>query len=337
MRVRLIGKANGVGLSRDIGLLGTALRACGCQVEELPCDRRERKRRRSVITRLMARMRRSRPGAGQSRCDVNVMLEHVWPQFLHEAPVNILVPNPEWFDHRDAAMLARFDRIWAKTAVTDEIFTARGCRTVRIGFDSEDRLDAAIERRPVFLHLAGRSELKGTTRLLEQWQRHPEWPQLTVIQDSAAVTTTHQVTARNVVLETRFLDDAQLRTLQNAHRFHLCLSEAEGWGHYIAEAMSVGAVTLTCDAAPMNELITPQRGLLLTAAQAGMHNLSRVALFDASALEAAVAQTRSLPVEELDTLGTAAREWFLANKREFPERVRGAVADIDRELRRVRS
>jgi hypothetical protein len=336
MRVRIIGKANGVGLSRDISLLGSALRASGCEVEELPCDRRERKRRRSMWTQWRARLSRSRPDARHSLCDVNVMLEHVWPQFLQQAPVNVLVPNPEWFDRRDAALLHRFDRIWAKTHVTDEIFTARGCRTVRIGFDSDDRLAADIERQPLFLHLAGRSELKGTTRLLEQWQHHPEWPQLTIVQDAAAVTTTHQVSAGNVVLETQFLDDAQLRTLQNSHRFHLCLSEAEGWGHYIAEAMSVGAVTLTCDAAPMNELVGAERGILLATRQAGMHNLSRVALFEPAALEAAISQTQAMPADRLDALGGAARQWFVDNKRDFPARVQRAVADLEGELRRLR-
>ena len=337
MRVRIIGKANGVGLSRDISLLGSALRASGCEVEELPCDRRERKRRRSVLRQWMARLPRSRPDASHAPFDVNVMLEHVWPQFLHQAPLNVLVPNPEWFDRRDAALLRRFDRIWAKTAATDEIFSAQGCRTVRIGFDSEDRLSADIERQPLFLHLAGRSELKGTARLLQQWQRHPEWPRLTVVQDAAAVTTTHQVSASNVVLETQFLDDAQLRTLQNSHRFHLCLSEAEGWGHYIAEAMSVGAITLTCDAAPMNELVSAERGLLLATRQAGMHNLSRVALFETAALEAAISQTQGMPADRLDALGGAARQWFLDNKRDFPGRVQLAVADIEGELRRPRT
>jgi hypothetical protein len=335
MRVRLIGKANGVGLSRDIELLGAALRASGCEVQELPCDRRERKRRRSPITRMMARMRRSRPDARSAKCDLNVMLEHVWPQFLHEAPLNVLVPNPEWFDRRDASALGRFDRVWAKTAVTDEIFAARGCRTVHIGFDSEDRLSPGVERLPRFLHLAGRSELKGTSRLLEQWQHHPEWPPLTVIQDAAAVTTQHRVAASNIVLESQFLDDAALRTLQNEHRFHLCLSEAEGWGHYIAEAMSVGAVTITCDAAPMNELVSAQRGVLLASRAAGMHNLARVALFEPVALEAAVAQLQGAPLERLDAIGDAARRWFLENKRDFPQRVRHAIADIDGELRRV--
>jgi hypothetical protein len=337
MRVRLIGKANGVGLSRDINLLAAALRACGCEVQELPCDRRERRRRRSAITRLSARLRRSRPGAGRADCDANIMLEHVWPQFLHQAPLNVLVPNPEWFDRRDAAFLERFDRVWAKTAVTERIFSTRGCRTVCIGFDSEDRMTAGVERQPRFLHLAGRSELKGTARLLEQWQQHPEWPALTVIQDAAAVTSAHRVTASNVVLEARFLDDAVLRTLQNSHRFHLCLSEAEGWGHYIAEAMSVAAVTLTCDAAPMNELVTAERGVLLAARREGMHNLARVALFEPTALEAAVAAMSTIPTARLEALGNAARQWFLDNKRDFPARVQRAVSDLDSELERVQA
>ncbi|HWW21494.1 MAG TPA: hypothetical protein VNZ06_11855 [Steroidobacteraceae bacterium] len=337
MRVRLIGKANGVGLSRDISLLGAALRDSGCQVEELPCNRRERKRRRSIFTQWKARIARARPHASRARCEVNIMLEHAWPQFLHEAALNVLVPNPEWFDRRDAALLARFDRIWAKTTATERIFAAQGCRVVQIGFDSEDRMTAGVQRQPRFLHLAGRSELKGTTRLLEQWHRHPEWPALTVIQDEAAVTTAHRVTAGNVLLQTSFLDDAQLRTLQNSHRFHLCLSEAEGWGHYIAEALSVGAVTLTCDAAPMNELVTAERGLLLAAPLAGMHNLSRVALFEPAALAAAVTQSQTMPAEHLNALGQAARQWFLDNKRDFPARVRRAMGDLETELRRVRA
>jgi hypothetical protein len=337
MKVRIIGKANGVGLSRDINLLATALRSCGCEVRELACGRRERKRRRSAWTRLLARVSRDRPSATRAEWDVNIMLEHVWPQFLQQAPLNVLVPNPEWFDRRDATFIHRFDRIWAKTAVADQIFTERGCPTMRIGFDSEDRLAAEVVRQPRFLHLAGRSELKGTARLLREWQQHPEWPTLTVIQDAAAVTTPHQVNAANITLETRFLDDAQLRELQNSHRFHLCLSEAEGWGHYIAEALSVGAVTITCDAAPMNELVTVDRGILLHARDGGAHNLSRVALFKSSALQTAVARIQNFQADELIAMSLSARRWFVENKREFPARIQRAVTDLEQELQRVRT
>lgn len=328
MQLRLIGKANGVGLSRDLDLLGAALRASGCEVLQQGCDRRERRRRRSLLTQMSARIGRFGIGTTRPTYDVNIMLEHIWPQFLHQARVNVLVPNPEWFDRRDARLLPMIDRIWAKTDISQEIFTARGCRTIRIGFDSEDRLETAVARLPKFLHLAGRSELKGTRRLVELWQRHPEWPQLTVIQDASAVKQTTHVTAANIVYQRDYLDDAALRVLQNSHRFHLCLSEAEGWGHYIAEALSVGAITFTCDAAPMNELVSDQRGVLVAAQALGPHNLSQAVQFDQAALEAAVGRSLGLAMPQLLAIGAQARDWFVQNKRDFPARVQHAVAQL---------
>lgn len=335
MRIRLIGKANGVGLSRDFELLGAALTVSGCEVSEQPCDRRERRRRRSLLTQVSSRVRRLRIRAPRVSFDVNVMLEHVWPQFLHQARYNILVPNPEWFDRRDSALLRMIDRVWAKTVLSQELFAARGCVTASIGFDSEDRLQPDVSRVPMFLHLAGRSALKGTARLLPVWQRHPEWPRLTVVQDEAAVKAMQRPAAANIVYESGYLDDAALRALQNSHRFHLCLSEAEGWGHYIVEALSVRAITLATDARPMNELVTAERGLLIAAHDSGPHNLARSTLFDETALEAAVARAVTYSEPQLAAIGAAARDWFLANKRDFPLRIHRALADVESDLRRT--
>jgi glycosyltransferase involved in cell wall biosynthesis len=328
MKVRLIGKANGVGLSRDFELLAAALRDSGCEVTLYGCERRDRKRRRGFFTRLAARARGMRGGASSARYDVNLMLEHVWPQFLHEATRNVLVPNPEWFDRRDVAFLGAAQRVWAKTALAERLFTARGCRAVRIGFDSADRHDPAVVRESKFLHLAGRSPLKGTARLHALWQRHPEWPLLTIVQDAEAVANPMGASESNIRIESHFMSDEALRTLQNSHRFHLCTSEAEGWGHYIAEAMSVGAVTLTCDAPPMNELITPKRGVLLAVHTGERHNLATLSLFDEAALEAAVAGVLAMSEAASETIGAAARAWFLDNKQGFFGRVRHALEEL---------
>ena len=331
LQVRLIGKANGVGLSRDIELLASALRACGCEVTLHGCERRDRKRRRNVLTRLAARARawrRAHGSARQTRYDINLMLEHVWPQFLHEAGCNVLVPNPEWFDRRDLAFLGAAQRVWAKTAMAETVFAARGCHAVRIGFDSEDRYDAAIAREPCFLHLAGRSPLKGTARLCALWRRHPEWPALTVVQDAEALDS-GVIEAPNLKMRRGFIDDAALRTLQNAHRFHLCTSEAEGWGHYIAEAMSVGAVAFTCDAAPMNELVTRERGILIDARPGARHNLATLSCFDERALEASIARVLGMTGRQWDEIGEAARRWFLGNKQGFVGRIQRALTELD--------
>jgi glycosyltransferase involved in cell wall biosynthesis len=330
LKLRLIGKSNGVGLSRDLELLGAALSASGCEVTQHPCERRDRKRRRSLLTRLAMRAGRWRGAAPPPLFDVNVMLEHIWPQFVQQARCNVLVPNPEWTDRRDMAMLGVADRVWAKTAMAEQLFAARGSRVLRIGFDSEDRCERAVLRRRQFLHLAGRSPLKGTQRLLALWQRHPEWPQLTLLQDTPGDNDSRRCTASNIVHQHGFVSDQELRTLQNAHRFHLCLSEAEGWGHYIVEAMSVGAVTFTSDAPPMNELVGAERGVLVRASMAEQHNLVRIARFEEAALEVAIARVLLLSTAQLDAIGDAARDWFLANKRGFATRVQGAVDDLAR-------
>lgn len=319
LKVRLVGKANGVGLSRDFDLLAQALRDGGCEVSQYGCEKPDRKRRRSVLTRLAARLRPRR-----AVFDANIMLEHVWPQFLHQARRNILVPNPEWFDRRDVAFLSAVDCVWTKTALAERLFDERGRRTLYIGFDSEDRYLPAVTRLPQFLHLAGRSPLKGTQRLLALWRRHPEWPRLTVIQDVPEAVSG----AANLVFMRGYLSDDALKALQNAHRFHICTSEAEGWGHYIAEALSVGAVTLTCDAAPMNELVTPERGILITAPAAAKHNLVRIARFDEAALEQCVARALALDEGELAHIATRARAWFLDNKAAFTPRVAAAASQL---------
>jgi glycosyltransferase involved in cell wall biosynthesis len=328
MKVRLIGKANGVGLSRDFELLAAALRAGGCEVTLHGCERRDRKRRRSFFTRLAARARGLRGGGLNAPFDVNLMLEHMWPQFLHEATRNVLVPNPEWFDRRDVAFLGAAQRVWAKTALAERLFAARGCRAVRIGFDSTDRLDPAVTREQKFLHLAGRSPLKGTARLHALWRRHPEWPLLTIVQDADAAAGPTPASEANIRFESRFLSDETLRMLQNSHRFHVCTSEAEGWGHYIVEAMSVGAVTLTCDAPPMNELIEPRRGVLLASHPGERQNLVTLSLFDEAAFEAAVSRVLAMSRAQCETVGAAARAWFLGNKQGFFGRVQQALEEL---------
>ncbi|HEX2789535.1 MAG TPA: glycosyltransferase [Steroidobacteraceae bacterium] len=330
LKLRLIGKSNGVGLSRDLELLAGALAACGCEVTQQVCERRDRKRRRSLLTRLAMRIGRWRSAGPRPPFDANIMLEHIWPQFVQQARCNVLVPNPEWFDRRDLAMLGIADRVWAKTAYSEQLFAARGCQVLRIGFDSDDRYQPQVLRQPQFLHLAGRSPLKGTRRLLALWQRHPQWPRLTLVQDTPEGTAAGKPVAANIIHAHGFLSDQELRTLQNAHRFHLCLSEAEGWGHYIAEAMSVGALTFTCDAPPMNELVGAERGMLVGARLGEQHNLARIARFDEAALEAAIERSLALSAAQLDAIGAAARHWFLANKHGFVARVQAAVADIGR-------
>ena len=150
---------------------------------------------------------------------------------------------------------------------------------------------------------------------------------------SASLSTSFSLTntagaAANIAHHSAFLGDETLCELQNGHWFHLCTSEAEGWGHYIAEAMSVGAVTFTCDAPPMNELVSADRGVLVPAPAGERHNLATLCHFDPAALEAAITRVLAMAPTQWEGIGAAARAWFLQNKHGFTARVRGALSEL---------
>jgi glycosyltransferase involved in cell wall biosynthesis len=330
MRVRVVGKSNGVGLSRDLNLLSDGLRGCGCSVEVLAVTAATSHRRRSPLAQgqaLLRRWWRRRHDKAAYTFDVNIMMEHIWPDSLAAAPVNVIVPNPEWFDRHDRRLLKWVEQVWAKTGNTKQIFARLGKQGDLIGFDSEDRLDVAVPRNREFFHLAGKSAMKGTQRLLQIWRQHPHWPRLTVVQhlregeqaDGGA----------NIQVISGFLDDGELQRLQNACVFHLCTSETEGWGHYLVEAMSVGAVTITLDAPPMNELVTPERGCLLSCSASRRQKLAQCYEFEAMSLGDTVARAMAMSASEVESIGAAARQWFVDNKAGFGARIKQALERLD--------
>lgn len=313
-KLRVITRDNGAGLSRDLAIVADVLRA-GHQVAAVGLGRhRWRNHVYQWWTRAACRVR--------GRFDVQVSLERIYAPTLGCAARNLLIPNPEWFAPDWVALLPRFERVLCKTRHAETLFAQLGCATLYTGFTCADRFDPAVPRVPAFFHLAGRSTAKGTEVLLDTWARHPEWPPLTVVQRhrharAAAV-------ASNIVLHPGYLDDAVLRNLQNAHRFHICPSEAEGYGHSIAEAMSVGAVVLTTDAAPMNELVDADCGVLLACTPGAPMGLTQRHRVEAAAIEAGVARVLQLSEGQCSALGQAARARFLERDAAFRERL-GAV------------
>lgn len=325
---------NGVGNSRDIRLLADALRRIGCQVEITRVTAQARRRRRIGLVRAFWRWRRKRQleriaGSVAPQFDVTVMMEHVWPEQLLRARHNVIVPNPEFFDRHDRSLLDVFDVVWAKTGATRAIFAALGAPCQLVGFDSEDRLDAHVPRERAFFHLAGKSRMKGTSRLLAVWAKHPEWPVLTVVRNDP---TGIVPPAHNIRCLAGYLDDGELRRLQNCHRFHVCTSETEGWGHYLVEAESVGAVIVATDAPPMNELVTAERGVLVRARPTGTQHLAGLWAFDEADFERAVDALLRTDAP-LDRLGHAARAWFESNRGGFDSRLRAALEALMPALR----
>lgn len=324
--VHLIGHDNGVGLSRNLRELASALEASGYRVHFTNTRRRggipglvQRARGHWHLLDLSHRRHRGLPPP----YDLVLMEEHIAPEYLEDARFRVVLPHPEWFLPRDLEALGRIDLVLAKTRETARIFMSQDCRTAWIGFASDDRLEPPVVRERAFFHLAGSSRTKGTERLLALWRRHPEWPRLTVLQHPREAHPGAQVA--NIEHRVEYLDEAELKRLQNAHRFHICPSETEGYGHYLVEAMSVRAVVITVDAPPMNEMISPERGIAVPWSRTGTQHLATTYHFDDAAMERAIDAAIGMDDARCEVLGTAARAWFEAERAAFPGRLDGAL------------
>lgn len=329
MGICVIAANNGAGLSRDLRLIAQTLSAAGYEVTIRALGRGKlRKWGRPWLVRAGNLGRRLRGLPRPYR--INLMLEHIRPEYLDQADCNVLIPNPEYLSDKDLELLPKIQRVLAKTRHAEAIFRDLGCRTDFTGFTSEDRLQPEVTRRRAFFHLAGRSGAKGTKAILEAWRAHPEWPPLTVVQSAHRAQV--GAPAANIVHVSGYLDDDELRQLQNAHRFHLCPSETEGFGHYLVEALSIGAVTLTTDGEPMNELVTAQHGLLIPVARVARRGAARTWLVQAQEIEWAVQQALALEEADCDALGARARRFFWKSDQSFRTRLVATVHGLEQDL-----
>lgn len=322
-RVNLIARDNGFGLSRNLSLLHDALAGAGCEVTISGIRRGTLRKALHPLKLHAGTLARRLTGNAVQRWDVNLMLERVRPEYLATARRNVLMPHAEWFDQRDRAWLPRLDRVFALTHHAIPIFEQLGMKVDYTGFTSEDRLDRSVPRERAFFHLAGRSANKGTETLLALWRRHPEWPTLTVLQSPRSARPGPP--APNIAHRVEYIPDAELKRIQNVHRFHLCPSETEGFGHYLVEAMGVGAAVVTLDAPPMNEMVTPERGALVPFSRTGTQSLATTYLYDGTAMEKAIERLLAMSDTALARTGEAARAWFEDNDRAFRTRIAKAI------------
>jgi hypothetical protein len=283
VKVRLLTWFNGSGLSRDARVVGDLLRGRGHTVVE-----------RNFFDPPQA-----------DRADLNLFLERAGPLHFPTARRNALVPNPEW--HSDELAGVKWDLVLCKTRCAQAAFAALGQRTCYTGFSSEDSYDPSLAKDySRWLHVAGTSGQKGTGTILDTWARHPEYPHLTV------ATYAHRLKRplANLTVRNRRIPDEELRRLRNVCGVHLCPSETEGWGHYLAEGLAAKALVVTTDAPPMNEQVQPDRGVLCGYGRTTPQRLATNYFITQESLEAAVEQVLHMPDCEKARRGEAARRHY---------------------------
>ena len=327
LRVNIVSDDNGAGLSRDIRLIAEMCVGAGMEVTISPIPRRRGVRHvLSAVQIFEARCARLRRRE-QYLFDVNIFIELVRPEWLPFARHNCLIPNQEWYHERWLPYLPAFDAVLCKTRYAQEIFAARGCRTVFTSFTGGDYDDPdCLKDYRAPLHLAGKSRQKGTRVLVDIWRKHPEWPTLYLEQDPSMLEDYGGIA--NIDYVPRFLGGAELRQVENSHGLHLCPSEAEGFGLYLIEAMATRALIITTDGPPMNELVTPERGLLVDVQRSEPQGQGMNYYVDPAALERKIGEALEMEDAAKARLGREARAWYLDNDRFFRREFIAAIEGL---------
>ena len=125
--------------------------------------------------------------------DINIFVETVSNILFKYAPINILIPNQEWYYKTWIPYINNFDRILVKTKYAKSIFESliEDKSKVRyIGWRSPNRYNEEYEKDfTKYLHVCGKSKHKQTQLLVNTWTS--DMPHLTVLYSPKDVSLIH--------------------------------------------------------------------------------------------------------------------------------------------------
>lgn len=287
MRVALVTNMNGRGLEHDATIVRTIVEQQGHKAQIVQYDR-----------------------PISSRFDLAIFFE-VGPQWAAKlARVNWWLPNPEWA--RQDLSFTFFDLVLCKTMEAARLFRPHTPRIELLGFTARDRHDDTVPRSHRFLHVPGKSILKGTSVVLHAWDEFRIGYPLTVVGEMGA-------NLRDIphVRRLPWLSDDELKREQNAATFHLLPSAYEGFGHCIHEALSCGAIVARTDAPPMNEC----PGIPIKAHPGRRMGLATLWDIDTRDIAAAVERCMAMDAASIKQSTTLSRSYYERTKDAFQRKL----------------
>jgi glycosyltransferase involved in cell wall biosynthesis len=216
--------------------------------------------------------------------------------------------------------------VWCKSHFALNIFNELDCKTEYIGFCSEinTNLLTLNKSRDYFFSRVGKSKYRGGKLLIDLWSQHPEWPLLKIVIHKNNIS---QPIPKNVECFS-FLEEEEYRSLSASSLFHIYMTETEGFGHSIAEAMGYGSVIVITDGPPMNEMLNSKCAILVDANYIGQKMLAP--RFGAKPSDVAEAINRALVLtdDEINQLSANAQAAYQLLQKEFINRLEKTINKI---------
>ncbi|MBW8686007.1 glycosyltransferase [Chitinophaga rhizophila] len=249
--------------------------------------------------------------------DLCIHLEIVNEQYFGRR--NILIPNQEWFYREWLQHLDRFDAVFCKSVYAANLFRQHHNNVKYTGFTSLDCYQEGDKLLECF-HSSGSSKAKGTSVLVEALREY-SYSRFHIVSSliTAAPFDNDHLIFHGTLPEKAYND------CRNRCLVHIYPSMIEGFGHAINEAKACGAVVLTTDYPPMNELTSDflipfAKEYVIPGRLGGIVELHPLAI--QASLQAVLHR------EDLQELGRSNRLSFLQNDQLFREQFMHALLTL---------
>ena len=249
MRINLIANFGSLGLNQDASLLR------GLLVNQFPdC----------TIHRV---------SSNQPQCleaEINIFLEIVNPSLFTYASKNIWVPNQEWTYKTWIPYIPMMDHIWVKTREAEEIFSQYSDKVLYIGWTSIDKVFETKKNYSKAIVLVGRNIYRNPKPLLKAYydlllsdpEVYARLPELHIPRNSREIQFFVPPEVQPKVFLYDLMAESDYNKLLHECGLAICLSNCEGFGHAVNEAMSAGCNLLLSPIKPFLELTNESQDIL---------------------------------------------------------------------------
>ena len=257
MRINLIGNFGSAGLNQDASILR------GLLVNQFPDV---------VIHRVTS----NQPECQEA--EVNIFLEIVNPCLLTYAGYNVWIPNQDWTYKTWIPYISMMDAIWVKTREAEEIFKQHTKKVRYIGWTSIDKIFEPKKNYGKAIVLIGKNPYRNPKPLLKAYYdllKTPEYaklPELHIPRNPREIEffVPEEIKSKVTLYDT--LSESDYDKLLHECGLAICLSNCEGFGHAVNEAMSAGCNLLLSNIEPFVELTSDSQDVLWGSAHQTMEH-----------------------------------------------------------------
>lgn len=302
-----------------------------------------------------------RGGVMSQYFDVNFYVERVLGFGLFPARWSWLMVNQEMLRVRSEPV-EKMDLLICKTRYAERLLKSYFGGVPRVIYTAHTSRDLGSKdgsggdkNYQLAVHLAGKSWLKGTRRLIKAWIRTDPPARLVVtcrefcldcLKLRELLTYEFKVDRRGdevymgkrcSVVVSKFLSNDQLNELQQSAGVWMCPSEVEGYGHYCNESRGAGAVAVIASFPPLNEMVSEKEGFLVKVdektrvVREGQLPGSQRIFLKTRDISDAIRRVYATPVSELRKMGKRARKRYEADQRFLSESARKILDEFSKQ------